>query len=58
MKRHRNAKTTPTSRAPLVQRMRFEGWTCVATATGAGVSVRTVRRWAGGFGPKVGGRRL
>ena len=49
MKLHRNAKTTPTSRALLVRRVLFEGWSYTATAEAAGVSERTVIKWVGRF---------
>ena len=45
MKLHRNAKTTPLTRALLVSRVRHQGWTPAAAAVAHGVSVRTVFKW-------------
>lgn len=45
MKLHRNAKTTPLTRAVLHTRVTHEGWTVRATATAFGVSRQTVYRW-------------
>ena len=45
MKLHRNAKTTPTTRVTMVQRVLHEGWTYAETAEGFAVSVRTVAKW-------------
>jgi transposase InsO family protein len=42
---HRNAKTTPVSRALLVSRVRQQGWTIDAAAHGHGISSRTVYKW-------------
>jgi transposase InsO family protein len=49
MKLHRNAKTTPSSRLLLVDRVLFEGWSYAATAEGFAVSVRTVAKWVRRF---------
>jgi transposase InsO family protein len=45
MKLHPNAKTTPKSRALIVQRVEQEGWTVEKTAEAFGVSPRTVYKW-------------
>ena len=45
MKLHRNAKTTPTMRALIVQRIRQEQWPPAEAAAAAGVSVRTTYKW-------------
>ena len=45
MRLHRNAKTTPRSRAELVERVRRRGWSVEEAARGAGVSERTVYKW-------------
>ena len=45
MKLHRNAKTTPSMRALMVQRVRHDGWPPAAAATAAGVSLRTAYKW-------------
>jgi transposase InsO family protein len=42
---HRNAKTTPSMRALLVQRIRHEQWPPAVAAAAAGVSVRTTYKW-------------
>ncbi len=42
---HSNAKTTPKSRAVMVQRVEWEGWTVAETAEAFGVSERTVHKW-------------
>ena len=52
MKLHRKAKTTPTSRAALVQRA-LGGEASVTIAAGMGISVRTVAKWVQRF--RVGG---
>ena len=44
MKVHRNARTTPQSRALLVRRVR-EGQAAQAVADALGISLRTVRKW-------------
>jgi transposase InsO family protein len=49
MKLHRNAKSTPSSRLLLVQRVLFEGWSHAAAAEGFAVSVRTVATWVRRF---------
>ena len=53
MKLHRNAKSTPTSRALLVRRVLVEGWSYAQAAEGLGVSIRTVAKWVRRF--KEGG---
>lgn len=45
MQVHRNAKTTPASRAQMLQRIDGAHWTQAATAAASGVSVRTVAKW-------------
>jgi transposase InsO family protein len=45
MRLHRNAKTTPRSRAELIDRVRRQGWTIARAAEGASVSERTVYKW-------------
>ena len=45
MKLHRNAKTTPTMRALIVQRIRQEQWPPAEAAAAAGISVRTTYKW-------------
>ncbi len=45
MKLHRNAKTTPTMRALIVQRIRQEHWPATEAAAAAGISVRTTYKW-------------
>lgn len=45
MKLHPNSKTTPRSRAVIVQRVEEEGWTVAETAEAFGVSERTVHKW-------------
>jgi transposase InsO family protein len=45
MRLHRNAKTTPKMRQLLIERVTRLGWTQVAAATAAGISVRTVAKW-------------
>ena len=42
---HRNAKTTPTMRALIVQRIRQDQWPPPEAAAAAGVSVRTTYKW-------------
>jgi transposase InsO family protein len=49
MKLHRNARTTPVSRAQLVQRVMKAGWTYQQAAAGSGVSRRTVAKWVARF---------
>ena len=41
---HKNARLTPVGRALLARRV-LQGWTAKAAAEGAGVSVRTARKW-------------
>ena len=45
MRLHPNAKTTPSGRWLLVQRVRKERWTVLAAAEAAGVSLRTAYKW-------------
>jgi transposase InsO family protein len=45
VKLHRNAKTTPTMRALIVQRIRQDQWPPSEAAAAAGVSVRTTYKW-------------
>jgi transposase InsO family protein len=49
MKLHRNARTTPVSRAQLVTRVLHDGWTYQQAADGGGVSRRTVAKWVRRF---------
>ena len=42
---HKNARTTPQSRAMLIHRVRTEGWPVAAVARSFGVSERTVYKW-------------
>ena len=44
MNMHKNARTTPHSRALMINRVE-EGWPVKAAASAAGVSVRTVYKW-------------
>src|SRR5215831_17408329 len=45
VKLHRNAKTTPTMRALIVQRIRQDQWPPAEAAAAAGISVRTTYKW-------------
>src|SRR4029077_16056031 len=45
VKLHRNAKTTPTMRALIVQRIRQEQWSPAAAAAAAGGRRRTAYKW-------------
>jgi transposase InsO family protein len=45
---HHNAKTTPSGRRLMVQRL-AEGWTIRATAAAFGVDATTVRKWQGRY---------
>lgn len=45
MNLHPNAKTTPSSRALLVHRVRREGWPVVRAAEAVGISSRTAHKW-------------
>jgi len=45
VKLHRNARSTPLSRALLIARVRQHGWSPAATAAAQGVSVRTAYKW-------------
>jgi transposase len=49
MKLHRNAKSTPSTRLIMVQRVLREGWSYADAAEGFAVSVRTVAKWVGRF---------
>lgn len=44
MKLHRQAKSTPTTRVIMVQRVLHEGWSDADAAEGFAVSVRTVAK--------------
>ena len=46
---HRNARTTPMSRAQFVARVLHTGWTYQQAAEGSGVSRRTVAKWVQRF---------
>ena len=55
MNLHRNARTTPISRAEMARRV-LGGQSPMAVATAMGIDVKTVRKWAGRFqteGPAV-----
>lgn len=45
MKLHRNAKTTPVTRALVRERVRRDGWRIAAVAAAHGISRRTVHKW-------------
>jgi transposase InsO family protein len=45
MRLHGNARLSPIGRRLLVDRVEGEGWTVLAAAESAGVSVRTARKW-------------
>jgi transposase InsO family protein len=45
LKLHANARTCPHSRRLAVDRVEVQGWTLVAAAEAAGVSVRTISKW-------------
>jgi transposase InsO family protein len=47
VKLHRNAKTTPLTRAVVHTRVKQEGWSVRETATAFGVSRQTIYRWLG-----------
>jgi transposase InsO family protein len=49
MNLHRNARTTPASRAELVRRVLSEGQTPKAVATAFGVEIKTVNKWVARF---------
>jgi transposase InsO family protein len=49
MNLHRNARTTPCSRAEMARRVREEGQPPKAVATAFGVDVKVVRKWVGRF---------
>jgi len=42
---HKNARTTPLSRALMIKRVLEQGWTVAGAAEAAGVSERTVYKW-------------
>lgn len=46
---HKNARTTPLSRALMIKRVLEQGWTVNAAAAAAGVSERTVYKWLGRY---------
>jgi transposase InsO family protein len=46
---HKNARTTPHSRALIVQRIERERWSLASAAAAAGVSERTARKWVERF---------
>ena len=46
---HSNARTCPRSRRLLADRVLVEGWSLVAAAEAAGVSVRCARKWVGRY---------
>jgi transposase InsO family protein len=45
MKLHRNARSTPLTRALLIARVRQEGWSIAAAAAAQGFSIRTAYKW-------------
>ncbi len=45
MKLHRNAKTTPRSRAEMVDRVQRQGWPVAIAARHASLSVRSAYKW-------------
>jgi transposase InsO family protein len=45
VKLHRNARSTPLSRALLIARIRHQGWSPAAAAAAQGLSVRTAYKW-------------
>lgn len=45
MKLHRNAKTTPVTRALLITRVRHQGWRVGTAAAAQGISRRTAHKW-------------
>src|SRR5579883_1816739 len=49
MKLHRNAALSWTGRRLLAERVVEQGWTVVAAAAAAGVSVRCARKWVGRY---------
>jgi transposase InsO family protein len=49
MNLHRNARTTPASRAEMVRRVRDEGQAPGVVAKAFGVETKTVRKWVGRF---------
>jgi transposase InsO family protein len=46
---HKNARTTPLSRAMIVQRVERDGLSCRAVATALQLSEKTVRKWLGRY---------
>jgi transposase len=55
VKLHRNAKTTPVTRALIVDRIRQAHWPPAEAAAAAGISVRTAYKWLRRH--RLGGRR-
>ena len=51
MKLHRNAALSWNGRRQLAERVVVHGWTVVAAAASAGVSVRCARKWVGRVTP-------
>ena len=49
MKLHRNAALSWNGRRQLAERVVEQGWTVVAAAAAAGVSVRCARKWVGRY---------
>lgn len=49
MNLHSSAKTCPRSRAILIRRVRCLGWTVLAAAQAAGISLRTAYKWLARF---------
>jgi transposase len=49
MKLHANAALSWSGRRRLAERVLVDGWTLVAAASAAGVSVRCDRKWVGRF---------
>jgi transcriptional regulator of acetoin/glycerol metabolism len=45
MNAHSGARTCPSSRALLVQRVREQGWTVTRAAAALGISRRTAHKW-------------
>ena len=44
---HKNARSLPSSRALLVERVANQGWSLIAPASAAGLNVRRAREWCG-----------
>ncbi len=49
MNLHRNARTTPASRAEMVRRVLDEGQAAIAVARAFGVELKTVKKWVARF---------